>query len=76
KLDVNLAHELICENVENFDSEKATLLPVRLEEYAVFVFINMNTEAESVETQLPWLQDKLLEACPDVLDLKLAARFT
>ncbi len=36
----------------------------------------MNPEAESVETQLPGLQDKVLEACPDVHDLKLAARFT
>ena len=40
-------------------------MPVRLEEYAGFVFINMNPEAESVETQLPGLQDKVLEACPD-----------
>lgn len=76
KLDGNLAHARNCENVANFDSEKATLVPVRLEEYAGFVFINMNPEAESVETQLPGLQDKVLEACPDVHDLKLAARFT
>ncbi len=41
-------------------------MPVRTEEYAGFVFINMNPEAESVETQLPGLQDKVLEACPDV----------
>lgn len=74
KLDGNLAHARNCENVANFDSEKATLVPVRLEEYAGFVFINMNPEAESVETQLPGLQDKVLEACPDVHDLKLAAR--
>ena len=76
KLDGNLAHARNCENVANFDSEKATLVPVRTEEYAGFVFINMNPEAESVETQLPGLQDKVLEACPDVHDLKLAARFT
>lgn len=76
KLDGNLAHARNCENVANFDSEKATLVPVRLEEYAGFVFINMNPQAESVETQLPGLQDKVLEACPDVHDLKLAARFT
>ncbi|SYD73271.1 benzoate 1,2-dioxygenase [Klebsiella pneumoniae] len=46
KLDGNLAHARNCENVANFDSEKATLVPVRLEEYAGFVFINMNPEAE------------------------------
>ena len=61
KLDGNLAHARNCENVANFDSEKATLVPVRLEEYAGFVFINMNPQAESVETQLPGLQDKVLE---------------
>ncbi|MBC2872755.1 hypothetical protein H7U18_04560 [Klebsiella pneumoniae] len=29
KLDGNLAHARNCENVANFDSEKATLVPVR-----------------------------------------------
>jgi phenylpropionate dioxygenase-like ring-hydroxylating dioxygenase large terminal subunit len=38
--------------------------PGSLEEYAGFVFINMNPQAESVETQLPGLQDKVLEAAP------------
>lgn len=76
KLDGNLAHARNCENVANFDSEKAHLTPVRLEEYAGFVFINMDPNADSVEEQLPGLADKVIEACPDVHDLKLAARFT
>ena len=76
KLDGNLAHARNCENVANFDSEKATLVPVRLEEYAGFVFINMNPEAESVETQLPGLQDKVLEACPDVHDPETGGALT
>ncbi|SQC41962.1 benzoate 1,2-dioxygenase [Klebsiella pneumoniae] len=59
----------------NFDSEKATLVPVRLEEYAGFV-LSYESGAGECETQLPGLQDKVLEACPDVHDLKLAARFT
>lgn len=37
KLDGNLAHARNCENVANFDSDKAQLVPVRLEEYAGFV---------------------------------------
>ena len=49
KLDGNLAHARNCENVANFDSEKAQLTPVRLEEYAGFVFINMDPNAGSVE---------------------------
>lgn len=76
KLDGELAHARNCENVTNFDKDRATLFPVRLEEYAGFIFINMNPDAESVEQQLPGLQDKVFEACPDVHELKLAARFT
>ncbi|EOA6876860.1 carnitine monooxygenase, oxygenase subunit YeaW, partial [Escherichia coli] len=76
KLDGNLAHARNCENVANFDSDKAQLVPVRLEEYAGFVFINMDPNATSVEDQLPGLGAKVLEACPEVHDLKLAARFT
>ncbi len=49
---------------------------MRLEEYAGFVFINMDPNATSVEDQLPGLGAKVLEACPEVHDLKLAARFT
>ncbi|MFP1483679.1 Rieske (2Fe-2S) protein [Escherichia coli] len=45
KLDGNLAHARNCENVANFDSDKAQLVPVRLEEYAGFVFINMDPNA-------------------------------
>ena len=37
KLDGNLAHARNCENVANFDSDKAQLVQVRLEEYAGFV---------------------------------------
>lgn len=48
-----LAHARNCENVANFDSDKAQLVPVRLEEYAGFVFINMDPNATSVEDQLP-----------------------
>lgn len=70
------AHARNCENVANFDSDKAQLVPVRLEEYAGFVFINMDPNATSVEDQLPGLGAKVLEACPEVHDLKLAARFT
>ncbi|MBZ4262222.1 hypothetical protein LAN14_27085, partial [Mycobacterium tuberculosis] len=70
KLDGNLAHARNCENVANFDSEKATLVPVRLEEYAGFLFMNMDREAVSVETPLPGLQAKVLDACTDGHDLK------
>lgn len=37
KLDGELAHARNCENVTNFDKDRATLFPVRLEEYAGFI---------------------------------------
>ncbi len=73
KLDGNLAHARNCENVANFDSDKAQLVPVRLEEYAGFVFINMDPNATSVEDQLPGLGAKVLEACPEVHGLVVSA---
>ncbi|RXZ42050.1 aromatic ring-hydroxylating oxygenase subunit alpha [Crenobacter cavernae] len=75
KLDGELAHARNCDNVANFDKDKASLVPVKVEEYAGFVFINMNPEAGSVEDQLPGMEAKLRAACPVVDDLKLAARF-
>ncbi|MEQ2026946.1 ring-hydroxylating oxygenase subunit alpha [Xenorhabdus szentirmaii] len=76
KLDGSLAHARNCENVANFDKELVQLTPVKVEEYAGFVFINMDMNAGTVEEQLPGLSARVLEACPDVHDLKLAARFT
>ena len=75
KLDGELAHARNCENVANFDKTKADLVPVRVEEYAGFIFINMDPDAGSVEQQLPGLQSKVLEARPNAGELKLAARF-
>lgn len=75
KLDGNFVYVCNCENVVNFDSEKVMLVLVCLEEYVGFVFINMNLEVESVEMQLLGLQDKVLEVCLDVYDLKLVVCF-
>ena len=50
-------------------------MPVRVEEYAGFVFINLNPDAQGVEAQLPGLEASLRKACPVIDDLKLAARF-
>jgi len=75
KLDGDLAHARNCDNVANFDKEKSTLMPVKVEEYAGFVFINMNPDAGSVEEQLPGLEAKLRAACPVIDDLHLGARF-
>ncbi|WP_321839650.1 aromatic ring-hydroxylating oxygenase subunit alpha [Paraburkholderia bannensis] len=75
KLDGALAHANNCDHVQSFDKENSTLVPVRVEEYAGFVFINLNPDAANVEAQLPGLEASLRNACPVIDDLKLAARF-
>ena len=58
KLDGELAHARNCDNVPNFDKDKSSLVPVKVEEYAGFVFINMDPEAGTVEEQLPGLESR------------------
>jgi choline monooxygenase len=75
KLDGELAHARNCDNVPNFDKDKSSLVPVKVEEYAGFVFINMDPEAGTVEEQLPGLESRLRAACPVIDQLHLGARF-
>jgi phenylpropionate dioxygenase-like ring-hydroxylating dioxygenase large terminal subunit len=75
KLDGELAHARNCDNVVNFDKENSSLVQLKVEEYAGFIYINMDPNSGSVEDQLPGLGDKLREACPVIDDLHLAARF-
>ncbi|MDH4556513.1 ring-hydroxylating oxygenase subunit alpha [Pseudomonas sp. BN417] len=75
KLDGELAHARNCDHVENFDKENSSLVQLRVEEYAGFVFVNMNKDAGPVEEQLPGFEARLRQACPVVDDLHLAARF-
>ncbi|MBU9278634.1 ring-hydroxylating oxygenase subunit alpha [Burkholderia multivorans] len=75
KLDGALAHANNCDHVMAFDKENASLVPVKVEEYAGFVFINLNPNAGTVEEQLPGMEARLRAACPVIDDLKLAARF-
>jgi phenylpropionate dioxygenase-like ring-hydroxylating dioxygenase large terminal subunit len=75
KLDGQLGHARNCENVQQFDKENSSLNPVMVEEYGGFIFINLDMAAQPVETQLPGLADRLAETCPQINQLKLAARF-
>lgn len=75
KLDGELAHARNCEAVSNFDKDNSSLVSLRVEEYAGFIFINMDNEAGSVEEQLPGFQQRLREACAVIDDLQLGARF-
>lgn len=76
KLDGELSRARNCENVEQFDAENSSLVQLKVEEYAGFVFVNFNHKTTtSVGAQLPGLEEKLFAACPNVKSLKLAARF-
>ncbi|WP_447594460.1 aromatic ring-hydroxylating oxygenase subunit alpha [Aquipseudomonas campi] len=75
KLDGELAHARNCDNVANFDKDQSSLVQLKVEEYAGFVFINMNPEAGTVEDQLPGLEARMRQACAVIDDLHLAARF-
>lgn len=75
KLDGSLALARNCDHVEAFDKENSSLMPLKVEEYAGFIFINMDPDATCVEDQLPGFGARLNEACSVIGDLKLAARF-
>lgn len=75
KLDGSLALARNCDHVESFDKERSNLTPVRVEEYAGFIFINMDMQADDVESQLSGLAERLHEACPIVKDLKRAVQY-
>ncbi len=76
KLDGELAHATNCENVNNFDAEKMSLSSFHVTEHAGFVYINLTEgEPEPIEEQLPGLKEQMEQACPNIKDLKLAARF-
>jgi phenylpropionate dioxygenase-like ring-hydroxylating dioxygenase large terminal subunit len=75
KLDGQLSNARNCDNVIDFDQQNSSLVALKVEEYAGFIFINMNTEAAPVAEQLPGLAEQVRAACPQVNELKLAARF-
>lgn len=75
KLDGELTHVRNCDAVQGFDKGDYGLVPLRVEEYAGFIFINMDNDAGSVEDQLPGLQARMRQACAVIDDLQLAVRF-
>jgi len=62
--------------VEGFAAEEFALKQVRLEEYAGFVFVNLDPDAAPLHTQAGNLADDIKGYCPDVPALKFAHRLT
>jgi carnitine monooxygenase subunit len=60
----------------DFDAERFHLSPVRVEEFAGFVFFNLDSDAPSLASQAGTLADEIRQHCPAIADLVLAQRIT
>jgi len=76
KLDGELSFANNADNVEQFDPERMSLSTFHVNEYAGFIYVNLDAnEAKNIEQQLPNLASQMTSAMPDIKNLKLAARF-
>ena len=62
--------------VEGFAAGEFGLKPVRLEEYAGFVFVNLDPDAPALAAEAGNLADDIKGYCPNVPELKFAHRLT
>ncbi len=62
--------------VEGFEADEFALKQVRLEEYAGFVFVNLDAGAPALHTEAGSLADDIKGYCADVPGLKFAHRLT
>lgn len=62
--------------VEGFQADEFALKPVRLEEYAGFVFVNLDPEAASLASEAGTLAEDIAGYAPNVPALKFARRLT
>lgn len=75
-LDGRLRTAVGSRKVDGFDAEEFALKRVQAEEYAGFVFVNLDLEAKPLHEQAGNLGDSIREFCPEVQNLKLAKRIT
>lgn len=75
-LDGTLRSARNSENVDGFDACLYSLKPVRVEEYAGFIFINIDADAEPLRDQAGDLEDEIRHYCPHIDDLVFAQRDT
>ena len=59
-----------CERLKNFDKGDYGLKPVRLEEYAGFLFVNLDNDARPIAEQMPGADAAIREHCPDLDSLQ------
>ncbi len=63
-----------CEDVKEFDKADFSIPAVRVQEFAGFVFVNLDPDAEPIEDGHPGLEDAVRRFCPGVEDLKPACQ--
>ncbi|MEM8647790.1 MAG: aromatic ring-hydroxylating dioxygenase subunit alpha [Pseudomonadota bacterium] len=57
-----------CEHVTDFDKGAFSLPEVRVEEFAGFVFVNLDPEARPMREVYPGAEERLLQHCPDAAE--------
>lgn len=64
--DGRLAKAPRCERLKDFNQDDYGLKPVRLEEFASFLFVNLDNDATPIAEQMPGADDALRRHCPDL----------
>jgi phenylpropionate dioxygenase-like ring-hydroxylating dioxygenase large terminal subunit len=60
-----------CERVRGFDTSRVALSPVRLEEFAGFLFVNLDPGAEPMSSAMAGADRAIRAKCPDLDDFRL-----
>lgn len=76
KLDGSLFKARYSEQIENFDSGKICLTGVKLEVFCHLVFVNLDSDAESLSTQSGELANEIMRYAPDLASLTFGKRLT
>ncbi|MEM7172757.1 MAG: aromatic ring-hydroxylating dioxygenase subunit alpha [Pseudomonadota bacterium] len=75
-LDGSLRAARNSKNVDGFDACLYSLKPVRVEDYAGFIFINVDPDAIPLREQAGSLEEEIRHYCPQIDDLVFAQRDT
>ena len=62
--------------VAHFEAKEFALKPVKVEEYASFVFVNLDSDAPSLASQSGQLAEEIRKFCPEVENVVLRKRMT
>jgi carnitine monooxygenase subunit len=73
-LDGKLRSATASRKVERFEAEEFALKPVRVDEYAGFVYVNLDPTAKPLSEQAGELGAGIRQFCPEVESLKFACR--